>query len=262
VPQLVALLRHGDAGRERVGRCDGQRLRRQVRPREEPRVLGRHREAPREHAALPGDGGREGRRPARGLEQHPAQGQPEVRQERGAHRPRLERRDRPHRLVRPDVPDEAVSAAQDVAGPEGQGEHLQEPGVGVAGDVPRRGPVVRPEGPAADQAARTEPQVRVRRRGAGAGRPLEPGVQAEEADSLLLVHAAVPEHGVPAVRDQAPGAEQEVRRLVQPEAREQLDHLPVRVRADDHREGDHVEVRQVGLARRRRLRAGHGSPAR
>ena len=97
---------------------------------------------------------------------------------------------------------------------------------------------------AADQAARPEPQVRVRRRGAGAGRPLEPGVQAEEADPLLLVHAAVPEHGVPAVRDQAPGAEQEVRRLVQPEARQQLEHLPVRVRADDHREGDHVEVRE------------------
>ena len=71
-----------------------------------------------------------------------------------------------------------------------------------------------------------------------------PGVQAEEADPLLLVHAAVPEHGVPAVRDQAAGAQQEVRRLVQPEAREQLEHLQVRVRADDHREGDHVEVRE------------------
>ena len=42
---------------------------------------------------------------------------------------RLERRDRAHRLVHPDVPDEAVSRVQDLAGPEGQGEHLQEPGV-------------------------------------------------------------------------------------------------------------------------------------
>ena len=58
-----------------------------------------------------------------------------------------------HRLVHPDVPDEAVPAVQDVAGAEGQGEHLQEPRVGLAGDVPRRRPVVRAEGRAADQAS-------------------------------------------------------------------------------------------------------------
>ena len=34
---------------------------------------------------------------------------------------RLERRHRAHRLVHPDVPDEAASRVQDVAGPEGQG---------------------------------------------------------------------------------------------------------------------------------------------
>ena len=76
-------------------------------------------------------------------------------------------------------------------------------------------------------------------------------LQAEEADSLLLVHPAVPEHRVPAVRDQAAGAQQEVRRLVQPEARQRLEHLPVRVRADDHRQADHVEVREERLAGRR-----------
>ena len=42
---------------------------------------------------------------------------------------RLERCDRADRLVHPDVPDEAVSRVQDVAGPEGQGERLQVPGV-------------------------------------------------------------------------------------------------------------------------------------
>ena len=42
---------------------------------------------------------------------------------------RLERCDRADRLVHPDVPDEAVPAVQDVAGAEGQGERLQEPGV-------------------------------------------------------------------------------------------------------------------------------------
>ena len=83
----------------------------------------------------------------------------------------------------------------------------------------------------------------------------KPGVQAEEADPLRLVHAAVPQHGLPAVRDQAPSAQQELRRLVQPEARQRLEHLPLRIRADDHREGDHVEVREVGLARRRRDQA-------
>ena len=75
-----------------------------------------------------------------------------------------------------------------------------------------------------------EPEVRLGRRRAGAGRPLDAGVQAEEADPLLLVHAAVPQQGVPALRGQAAAARQELRRLVQPEAREQLEHLPVRVR--------------------------------
>ena len=37
-------------------------------------------------------------------------------------------------------------AVQDVAGPEGQGVDLQEPGVRLAGDVPRRRPVLRAEG--------------------------------------------------------------------------------------------------------------------
>ena len=52
-----------------------------------------------------------------------------------------------------------------------------------------------------------------------------------------------------------PRAQQEVRRLVQPEARERLEHLQVRVRADDHRQADDVEVREERLARRRRDQA-------
>ena len=92
-----------------------------------------------------------------------------------------------HRLVHPDVPDEAASRVQDVEGPEGQGVALQEPGVRLAGDVPRRRPVLRAEGPAADPGARAELQVRQRRRRARAGRALEPAVQAAQAGHLLLV---------------------------------------------------------------------------
>ena len=51
----------------------------------------------------------------------------------------------------------------------------------------------------ADQGARAELQVRQRRRRAGAGRALEPAVQAEEAGALLLVRPAVPERAVPAL---------------------------------------------------------------
>ena len=58
-------------------------------------------------------------------------------------------------------------------GLKGKESHLQEPRVGLAGNVPRRRPFLRPEGPAADQGARPRPQVRLRRRGAGAGRPLD-----------------------------------------------------------------------------------------
>ena len=48
------------------------------------------------------------------------------------------RRDRAHRVVHPDVPDEAAPRVRDVEGTEGQGVALQEPGVRLAGDVPRR----------------------------------------------------------------------------------------------------------------------------
>ena len=65
---------------------------------------------------------------------------------------RQARRRRAHRLVHPAVPAPAVPAVQDVAGPEGEGVRLQVPRVGLAGDVPRRRPVVRAEGQAADQA--------------------------------------------------------------------------------------------------------------
>ena len=48
-----------------------------------------------------------------------------------------------HRVVHPDLPDEAVPAVQDLEGAQGQGDDLQEPGVGLAGDVPRRRPLLR-----------------------------------------------------------------------------------------------------------------------
>ena len=54
-------LRHGHDGRERVGRCDRQRVRPQVRAREEPRLQGQHRRSSRRPAAVPGDGRRQGR---------------------------------------------------------------------------------------------------------------------------------------------------------------------------------------------------------
>ena len=59
---------------------------------------------------------------------------------------RPERRRRAHRLVHPDVPDEGASRVRDLEGPEGQGVALQEPRVRLAGDVPRRRPVLRAEG--------------------------------------------------------------------------------------------------------------------
>ena len=89
-------------------------------------------------------------------------------------------------------------------------------------------------------------------------RRLPAGAQAYKQKKPILFYWYTPQYLNTAYqlsRDQAPGAEQEVRRLVQPEAREQLDDLPVRVRADDHREGDHVEVRKVRLAGRRRDQA-------
>ena len=50
-------------------------------------------------------------------------------------------------------------------------------------------------------------------------------------------------------------AREEVRRLVQPEARKRLEHLPLRLRADDHREADQREVREERLAGGRRAQA-------
>ena len=56
-----------DAERERVGRLDVERLRRQVRAREEARLQGEGDQHHRGPAELPGDGRRQDRRRARGL---------------------------------------------------------------------------------------------------------------------------------------------------------------------------------------------------
>ncbi len=58
------------------------------------------------------------------------------------------------------------------------------------GDVPRRRPVVRAEGHAADPGARPEPEARDRRRRDRRGGALQPADRAEEAGDLLLVDAA------------------------------------------------------------------------
>ena len=199
-------MRHGHAQRAGVGRVDRQHLRREGCAREVPRLQGEH-HPDRRDPCLPGARERQDRRCARGLAaRRPVQAVRHQAEDGGPRR--AERRRRPHRLVHPDVPDEAASRVQDVEGAEGQGVPLQEPRVGLAGDVPRRRPVLRAEGPAADQGARAELQVRERRRRAGAGRALEPAVQAAQAGDLLLVHAAVPEPGVPALRGGAAEAVQ------------------------------------------------------
>ena len=113
------------------------------------------------------------------------------------------------RLVHPALPAQAVPGVQDVEGAEGQGVRVQVARVGLAGHVPRRGSVLRPEGSRPHQGARPQPQARRRGRRARAGRTLEPAVQAEEAGSLLLVRPAVPER---AVRPRADPAAEALRR--------------------------------------------------
>ena len=81
-------------------------------------------------------------------------------------------------------------------GLKGKESIFKSPGVGLAGDVPRRRPVLRAEGRALIKGLGLELQARRRGRRAGAGRPLEPALQAEEARPLLLVRPAVPERAV------------------------------------------------------------------
>ena len=81
-------------------------------------------------------------------------------------------------------------------GLKGKESVFKTPGVGSEGDVPRRRPVVRPEGPGAHQGARPRPEARRLGRRAGAGRALDAAVQAAQAGALLLVRPAVPERGV------------------------------------------------------------------
>ena len=82
-------------------------------------------------------------------------------------------------------------------GPEGQGEHLQAPGVRA-----RRGCSSAATRPTCRRTAQLIKELGlnfkhvVARRGAGPGGALEPAVQAEEAGPLLLVRPAVPEQRV------------------------------------------------------------------
>ena len=124
---------------------------------------------------------------------------------------------------------DAVPPVQDVEGAEGQGERLQVAGVGLAGDVPRRRPVVRPEGQGDHRGARPRPQARRRGRGAGPGRTLDEPVQAEEARALLLVHAAVPERAVRPRQGGAAAADEGVRGRHDEEAARRR-HTPATIR--------------------------------
>ena len=134
-----------DAERERVGRLDRERVRRQVRAREEAGLQGQGDEhAPR--ASRPSRRWPTGRSTSSSRTGTTLLGQPAVREERLDRQPRPERRHRPDRLVHPALPAQAVPAVQDVAGAEGQGERVQVARVGLAGHVPRWRPVVRPEG--------------------------------------------------------------------------------------------------------------------
>ena len=189
-------VRHGDLERELVGGLDGERLRRQERPREEAQVLGQGDEHHREPAELPGDGRRQDRRRARGLGQHARPVEQEVPDEQVRRPGRRQRDHRRHRLVHPALPAQAVPAVQDVEGAQGQGERLQDARVvSERRDVPRRRPVVRPEGPRAHQGARPEPEARRLGSRAGAGRALDAALQAAQAGAVLLVRPAVPERG-------------------------------------------------------------------
>ena len=76
-------VRRRDPERELVGRLDGERLRRQERPREAAQVQGQGDEHHRGPAELPGDGRRQDRRRARGLGQHARPVEQEVRDEQG-----------------------------------------------------------------------------------------------------------------------------------------------------------------------------------
>ena len=98
----------------------------EVRAREELGCKVNIDEAHREHAALPGDDRREGRRRARGLGQHRPKSTRSSSQSGKPHEPRLERRHRPHRLVHPALPAEAAPRVQDLDGAEGKESALQD----------------------------------------------------------------------------------------------------------------------------------------
>ena len=146
---------------------------------------------------------------------------------------RLERRHRADRLVHSAYLLKQYPAVQDVAGPEGQGERLQVARVRLAGHVPRRRPLVRAEGQAADQAgsASTSSTSRVGAEPAQVARWTQ-AVQAEEADPLLLVHAAVPERPYHLSEVKLPPRGKALRTTRQPEAGRQLDIYACDVRAD------------------------------
>ena len=91
---------------------------------------------------------------------------------------------------------QAVPAVQDVAGPEGQGDIFKSPESGSQGMFLGGDPSYVQKDAQLIKELGLNFKFVSRRRGAGPGGALDAGVQAEEADPLLLVHAAVPEHRV------------------------------------------------------------------
>ena len=229
-----------------MGGLVGERLCRQVRAREQARLQGQGDEHHRGPAELPGDGGRQDRRHPRGLAE--PRRLPGVHEEREAREGGHERDRRHDRLVHPALPAEAVPEDGDVERSEGQGEPLQVARVGLAGDVPRRRSVLRPEGQGDHRGPRAQLQARRRGCRGGPGRTLEPALQAEEARHLLLVRPAVPERVVRPRQRQAPAAHEEVQGRREEGRRPEA--VRVRVPVVPARQ-DHQRQRSRRAARRR-----------
>ena len=160
----AAELRHHRHQRAVVGRVDREHVRREERAREAARLQGEDHERHRGHAVLPGHARRQDQRRAQGLRttRSAKSAQPYLK-DKSVQVIGSNGMSARHRLVQPALPAQAVPLVQDVEGTEGQGDRVQVPRVGLAGDVPRRRSVLCPEGSRAHQGARPQPQARRRR---------------------------------------------------------------------------------------------------
>ena len=205
------LLRLGDHRRPVLGGRRGQRGRRQVRPGERARHQGQADPARRVGRVRRAQQ-RQGRRHPGGLGRRAEEGQAVRRRQEVRGQGGRPRRDRPHRLVHPEVP-----------GREAPGHHrLQEPQQ-VRGRVQDRGE--RRQGPAArglavvhhqrrrpHQEPGPEPQDRLRRFRGRPDHPDQGGLQGQEAVHQLLVDAAVAELPDRPGRGEAAGVQGRLRR--------------------------------------------------